>query len=151
IARSEVGSFPEGHIELLKTFANQAVIAIENTRLFEEVQARTRELAESLEYQTATSEVLGVITRSTFELQPVLEAVVESVTRLCGASRGHIFRVDGEYLRFAAAHGAWPGFTEYLETHPTRPGQGGATERAALERRTVHISDVLLDPDYQQL
>src|SRR5262245_19835344 len=151
LSKSEVQPFSEKQIELVTTFADQAVIAIENTRLFEAEQASKRELQESLEYQTATSEVLGVISRSTFELQPILEAVVESATRLCGASRGHIFRVDGEYLRFAAAHGAWPGFTEYLESHPTRPGRGGASERAALERRTVHISDVLLDPDYQQV
>jgi signal transduction histidine kinase len=151
LRRLEVDPFSPNQIALLQTFADQAVIAIENTRLFEEVQARTRELAESLEYQTATSEVLSVVSRSAFELQPVLEAVVESATRLCGATRGHIFRFEGEYLRFAAAHGAWPGFTEYLETHPIRPGRSGASERAALERQTVHISDVLLDPDYQQL
>jgi signal transduction histidine kinase len=151
VARSATGRFPTRQIELLKIFADQAVIAIENTRLFEAEQTGKRELRESLEYQTATSDVLGVISRSAFELQPVLEAVVESATRLCSATRGHIFRVDGEYLRFAAAHGAWPGFTDYLETHPTRPGRSGATERAALERQTVHISDVLLDPDYHQL
>jgi GAF domain-containing protein len=150
--------FTADHIERAQTFADQAVIAIENTRLFDDVQARTRELterteelSETLEYQTATSEVLGIIGRSTFELRPVLEAVVESATKLCGANRGHIFRFDGEFLRFAAAYGAWPGFTEYLETHPFRPGRGGASERAALERQTVHIADVLLDSDYERV
>jgi len=138
-------------LALVQTFADQAVIAIENTRLIAAEQASTRELQESLEYQTAMSEVLGVISRSTFELQPVLEAVVESATRLCGAKRGHIFRFDGEYLRFAAAYGAWPGFTEYLETHPSRPGRGGASERAALEGRTIHIADVLLDSEYERV
>ena len=151
IRRPEVRPFTDRQIELLKIFADQAVIAIENTRLFEAEQASKRELQESLEYQTATSEVLGVISRSTFELQPVLEAVIESATRLCGATRGHIFRADGEYLRFAAGHGAWPEFTEYLQTHPSRPGRGGASERAALERRTVHISDISADPEYQQM
>src|SRR5262245_27699102 len=135
VRRTEARPFTEKQIGLLQTFADQAVIAIENSRLFEEVQARTSELQESLEHQTATSEVLGVISRSTFELQPILEAVVESATRLCGATRGHIFRADGEYLRFSAAHGAWPEFTEYLKTHPACPGRGGASERAALERR----------------
>src|SRR5262245_14565065 len=151
IRRADVRPFTDRQIELLKTFADQAAIAIENTRLFDAEQASKRELQESLEYQTAMSEVLGVISRSTFELRPVLEAVVESATRLCGAKRGHIFRFDGEYLRFAAAYGAWPGFTQYLETHPTRPGRGGASERAALEGRTVHIADVLLDSDYERL
>jgi GAF domain-containing protein/anti-sigma regulatory factor (Ser/Thr protein kinase) len=158
VRKAHVRPFSDRQIALLQTFADQAVIAIENTRLFEEVQARTRELTdrtkeltETLEYQTATSEVLGVISRSTFTLQPVLEAVVESATRLCGAKRGHIFRFDGEVLRFAAAYGAWPGFTKYLESHSIRPGRGGASERAALEGRTVHITDVLLDSDYERL
>src|SRR5262249_38009047 len=151
VSRRTVRPFDNKQIELVTTFADQAVIAIENTRLFEAEQASKRELQESLEYQTAMSEVLGVISRSTFELQPVLEAVVESATRLCGATRGHIFRANGEYLRFAAAHGARPEFTEYLQTHPSRPGRGGASERAALERRTVHISDISLDPEYQQV
>jgi GAF domain-containing protein/anti-sigma regulatory factor (Ser/Thr protein kinase) len=147
--RREVKPFTEAQIALVKTFADQAVIAIENTRLFEEVRTRTRELSEALEYQTATSEMLGVISRSTFDLQPVLEAVVESATKLCGATRGHIFRFDGVLLRLAAAHGAWPGFTEYLEGRPVRPGEGTTAGRAAAERRTVHVTDVLQDPDYE--
>jgi len=151
LQRKTVHPFTDKQIELLTTFADQAVIAIENTRLFEAEQASKRELQESLEYQTAMSEVLSVISRSTFELRPVLEAVVESATSLCGAMRGHIFRFDGEYLRFAAAYGAWPGFTEYLETHPSRPGRGGASERAALEGRTIHIADVLLDSEYERV
>ena len=149
LIRTEIKPFTERQIDLVSTFADQAVIAIENTRLFEEVQARTRELTELLEYQTATSEVLGVISRSTSDLQPVLEAVVESATRLCGATRGHIFRLDGEFLRFAAAYGAWPGFTEYLEERPVRPGVGTVAGTAAAERRTVHVPDVLQDPHYE--
>jgi GAF domain-containing protein len=151
ITRQEVQPFTDKQIALVQNFAAQAVIAIENARLFEVEQASKRELQESLEYQTAMSEVLGVISRSTFELQPVLEAVVESATRLCGAKRGHIFRFDGEYLHFAAAYGAWPGFTEFLKTHAFRPGRGGASERAALEGRTVHIADVLLDSEYERV
>jgi GAF domain-containing protein len=151
VRRAEVRPFTPRQIALVQIFADQAVIAIENARLFEAEQASKRQLQESLEYQTAISDLLGVISRSTFELQPVLEGVVESATRLCGATRGHIFRFDGEYLRFAAAYGAWPGFTEYLETHPTRPGRGGASERAASECRSVHIADVLLDSDYERV
>jgi signal transduction histidine kinase len=148
VRRKEVRPFTDKESELLRTFADQAVIAIENTRLFEAEQASKRELQESLEYQTATSEVLGVISRSTFDLQPVLEAVVESATRLCGATRGHIFRVDGDFLRFAAAYGAWPGFAEYLERRPVRLGVGTVAGRAGAECRTIHVPDVLLEPDY---
>ncbi len=149
IYRQEVRPFTDKQIELVKSFASQAVIAIQNTRLFEAEQASKRELQESLKYQTATSEVLNVISRSTLDLQHVLGAVVESATRLCGATRGHIFRFDGELLRVAAAHGAWPGFTEYLANRPVRPGKGTTAGRAAAERRTVHVADVLQDPDYE--
>ena len=147
--RLEKKAFTDKQIELVETFADQAVIAIENARLFEEVQARTRELTESLKYQTATSEVLSVISRSTFDVQPVLEAVIESATKLCGATRGHIFQLDGEFLRFAAAYGAWPGFTDYLEKHPLSLGGGSLAGTAASERRTVHALDVLELPDFQ--
>src|SRR5262249_56516737 len=99
-------------------------IASESVRLFTELQASNRDLSEALQQQTATADVLKVISRSTFDLEPVLEALTESATRLCGATRGHIFQFDGEVLRLAAAYGAWPGFTDYLEAHPLRPGPG---------------------------
>jgi two-component system NtrC family sensor kinase len=142
IYRQEVGPFTDKQIELVKNFAAQAVIAIENTRLL-------NELRESLQQQTATADVLKVISGSAFDLKRVLEALIESATRLCGATRGHILQFNGEFLALAAAHNAWPGFTEYLATHPFRPGPGTIAGRAAAERRTVHIRDVLQEPSYE--
>jgi PAS domain S-box-containing protein len=149
VCRSQAGPFTDRQIDLLRTFADQAVIAVENVRLFTEVQARNRELTESLEQQTATSEVLKVISRSAFDLQPVLESVIESATRLCGATRGHIFRFDGEILRFAAAYGAWPEFLTHLERNPVHLGPGSVAGRAGAERRLIHVHDVLAEEGYE--
>jgi hypothetical protein len=112
--------------------------------------AHTRRLlAEALQQQTASADVLRVISSSIFDLKAVLAALIESATWLCGATRGHVFQFDGEFLRFVAAHGAWPGFTEYLNQHPIRPGPGSVAGKAAAEHRTVHVHDVLEDPDYE--
>ncbi len=141
VTRSEPGSFSPHQVQLLQTFADQAVIAIENVRLFNETK-------EALEQQTATSEVLQVISRSTFDLDPVFRTLVESAVRLCGAQTGMIFRQQGGVMHLAASDGPNEAFKEYVATHPIAPGRGSATGRAVLEGRTVHILDVEADPEY---
>jgi GAF domain-containing protein/anti-sigma regulatory factor (Ser/Thr protein kinase) len=148
LARNRVEPFVDREIELVATFADQAVIAIENVRLFTVLRQRTDDLTELLEQQTATSKVLDVISRSAFNLQAVFETVVESSGRLCGADRAFILRFDGELLRMAAAHNATPEWREWVAQHPIRPGQHSASARAALERRTIHIPDIMADPEY---
>src|SRR5262249_23017370 len=148
IRRMEVRPFTEKQITLLKTFADQAVIAIENARLFDEVQARTRELSESLEQQTATANLLEVISRSAFDLRPVFETIAESAVRLCEARLAFIYRFDGEFLRMVADYKTPAEFKKWMADHPIRPGRDSATGRAAVERRTIHIHDVWADPEY---
>jgi GAF domain-containing protein/CheY-like chemotaxis protein/anti-sigma regulatory factor (Ser/Thr protein kinase) len=148
VSRGTAGPFSERQIALLRTFADQAVIAIENARLFKELEARNRDLTESLEQQTATSEVLKVISRSAFDLGPVFETVAENAVRLCGADRAFLFRFDGELLRMAASYNVSPELRAFVEQNPIPPGRHTAAARAALERRTVHIPDAQADPEY---
>jgi signal transduction histidine kinase len=148
IYRQEVRPFTDKQIELLTNFAALAVIAIENALLLNELRQRTTDLTESLEQQTATSKVLEVISRSAFDLQAVFETVAESSVRLCGADRADVRRFDGELLRIVVAYNAPQELKDFNAQNPIRPGRYSAAGRAVLERRTVHIHDVLADPEY---
>jgi GAF domain-containing protein len=144
LTRSTVRPFTDKQIELATTFADQAAIAIENVRLFEAEQQRTRELTESLEQQTATSELLSVISRSKFELQPILQSVVDTAARLCRAEQSMIYRLEGGVYRFAAAASGQPIPPAYLEIERQTPislGPGTVVGRAAMNRRVVLIED----------
>jgi GAF domain-containing protein len=148
LSRFTVRPFSDKQIELVTTFADQAVIAIENVRLFDEVQARTRDLSESLQQQTATADVLKVISRSTFDLKTVLQTLVESAARLCDADKATITRQQGGVFFRAEAHGFSQEFIDYVRTVPIEPERGSAFGRALLERRVIHIPDVEADPEY---
>jgi GAF domain-containing protein len=138
--RRDVQPFSEKQIKLIETFADQAVIAIENVRLFQELQARNRDLTEALEQQTATSEILRVIASSPTDIQPVLDAVAENAARLCGASDAQIMRVEGNFVRKVAIYGILPHMRGIGEGRPISRGSGSG--RAILDRQTVHIHDM---------
>jgi signal transduction histidine kinase len=151
---ADSGPIPKAQEELLRTFAEQAVIAIQNVRLFDEVQARTRELTESLQQQTATADVLKVISRSTFDLQAVLNTLSESAARLCDAEHAWLFRRVGETYQWAASYGhlreSHERIKKHLLTRRLSPGRGSVAGRAVLEGRPVQIVDVLADSEYEE-
>jgi GAF domain-containing protein len=150
LRRGKVEPFTEKQIELVTAFADQAVIAIENVRLFDEVQARSRELTESLEFQTATSEVLKVISSSKFDLQPVLDTLIETAARLCAADIGTLRRREGDTYKLAATFGYKPEWRARVELYSDTPTRGSVFGRTAIEGRTVHIPDVLQDPEWER-
>ena len=144
IYRREVRPFTDKQVELVQNFAAQAVIAIENTRLL-------NELRESLQQQTATADVLKVISRSTFDLHTVLQTLVESAGRLCDANKGQITREKNGIFYRAESYGFSQEFMDYVEGSPIKTERGSAFGRALLEGRVVHIPDVRADPEYTQL
>jgi GAF domain-containing protein len=148
VTRVEPGPFGEQHTRLLQMFADQAVIALKNVGLFNEVQARTEDLSESLRQQTAVGDVLKTISRSTFELQPVLDTLVNSAAQLCDADMAFIMRRVGDEYRAGAAVGYTEAYIDFLANHPLAVNRGTATGRAVLERSPVQILDVVADPDY---
>ena len=141
VARRQPGLFSDTQVQLLKTFADQAVIAIENVRLFKETKI-------SLEQQTATADVLKIISRSTFDLRTVLQTLVESAARFCHADKASIIREKDGVFYAAEAYGYSPEFLEYIKNIPIKAERGSASGRALVEGRVVHITDAAADPEY---
>src|SRR5262249_4053996 len=141
LSRNHIEPFSERQIALIRTFADQAVIAMENARLLSE-------LRESLDQQTATSDVLKTISRSSVGLESVLQTLVGTVVRLCRADQAYMFRRQDGLHHLVASHGVSPDMRGYMLANPFTPDRGNTSGRVLMERRTVHIPDVLADPDY---
>jgi GAF domain-containing protein len=150
VRRTEVRPFEPKHIALLTTFANQAAIAIENVRLFEAEQQRTRELTESLEQQTATSEVLQVISSSPGDLQPVFDSMLQNAARICDAKFGNIFRWDGEAMHIVGSHNTPPALVEARTRSPLRPHPNSPLDRMLRAMTVTHIADAAAEKAYTE-
>ncbi|MEH2562205.1 GAF domain-containing protein [Bradyrhizobium sp. AZCC 2289] len=148
LCRNHVGAFSQRQIDLIQTFADQAVIAIENVRLFDEVQARTRDLTESLQQQTATADVLKVISRSAFDLQTVLDTLVASASTLCSADQGMLLLLEGGVLKPLSYFGPHSDKFEFRKSLAAAPHRGTMSGRAVLDGQTAHVPDVLIDPEF---
>src|SRR5262245_52176334 len=150
IRRTEARPFSDQQIKLPETFANQAAIAIENVRLFKELETRNRELTEALEQQSATAEILRVISSSPTDVQPVFETIVRNAVSLCGGLFSNVFRFDGELLHFAASN-LGPDYVELLQAkYPIRPNVAQVSGRVLLTKSIVRLQDALDDPEYDQ-
>jgi signal transduction histidine kinase len=150
VRRTEAQLFTDRQVALLQTFADQAVIAIENVRLFTELESRNSELRVALDQQTATGEILHVISRSQTDVQPVFDTIVRSAVRLCDGLFSALCQFDGELLHQVAQHNYTPeALEEVHRVYPVRPSRGLGATRAILERAVVHIPDIELDPEFQ--
>jgi hypothetical protein len=150
LARSAVEPFTDGQIELLETFADQAVIAIENARLLGELRQRTTDLTEALEQQTATSEVLQVISSSPGDLHPVFATILENATRICEANFGNVYMWDGDAFHLVAAHNTPRAFADTRKRAPFRPNTGHPFRILAETKRLFHVADLMTLPIYQE-
>jgi GAF domain-containing protein len=148
IYRQEVRPFTDKQVALLQNFAVQAVIAMENARLLDELRQRTGELARSVDELTATSDVLKIISRSSVDLMTVLDTLVETAARLCRADHATMFRRRDDLYHMVASHGLSDEAKQVYTTNPIEPNRGTVTGRVVLERRPIHVFDVLEDPDY---
>ena len=150
LSRQEVRPFTDKQIELVKNFAAQAVIAIENARLLNELRQRTTDLTEALEQQTATSEVLQIISRSPGDLEPVFASMLQNAARVCEASMGAIYRWDGEGLHLVATHNMAPAYAEALGRSPLRPTPDGYVRRIVESKAVLHFADLAAQPAYAE-